>query len=332
MILIILLLIIIILINLSLSLSFKYNKFRVSFVLGAPASGKSTQCSKLVEEFGCVHLSAGDLLRKERESGSEVAELIESYITQGAIVPVELTLRLIKTAMESSLSKRFLIDGFPRNQDNLQGWIKEMSECSIVDSIIFLDCPELVCEERILKRVKLSGRSDDNIATLKKRFTIFKDITMPVVKYFENIIPNESLWLNKNGINVYKIDGDREEEIVYKNVKHGYQEMIKSELIELSQSLIDSIDNNNEEIYYKLVESKQNCDNFKSNIISRKMSTLSNINVRIMGKSAIVSYIRLLQEDNNGNILTKSYEESRIWELIHGKNWKNIYTHSNQLV
>jgi adenylate kinase family enzyme len=83
-------------------------------------------------------------------------------------------------------------------------------------------------------RVGEGSRSDDNIATLRKRFTTFKDITMPVVKYFENIIP-ESLWLNKNGINVYKIDGDREVEIVYKNVKHGYQEMIKSELIELSQ-------------------------------------------------------------------------------------------------
>lgn len=322
-----------IVINLSLSLSYSvYNKFRVSFVLGAPASGKSTQCSKLVDEFGCVHLSAGDLLRKERESGSEFANLIESYITQGAIVPVELTLRLLKTAMESSKSKRFLIDGFPRNQDNLQGWINEMSDCSIVDSIIFLDCPESICETRILKRAELSGRSDDNIATLKKRFTTFKDITMPVVKYFENIISDGS-WLNKNGINVYKIDGDRIEENVYKNLKHSYQEMITSELIELSQLLIDSIDNNYEELYFKLVESKHDCDNLKYNIGSRKMSTISNIHVRVMGKSAVVSYIRLVQENSNNNIITKSYEESRIWELVQDENnWKNIHTHQYQLV
>jgi Adenylate kinase len=67
-------------------------KYRVSFVLGGPAAGKSTVCSRLVQDYGCVHLSAGDLLRKERESGSDTAELIESYIREGAIVPVKITL------------------------------------------------------------------------------------------------------------------------------------------------------------------------------------------------------------------------------------------------
>ena len=53
---------------------------RVSFILGPPLAGKGTQASLLFEEFGTTHLSAGDLLRDERESGSETAELIESYI------------------------------------------------------------------------------------------------------------------------------------------------------------------------------------------------------------------------------------------------------------
>ena len=306
-------------------------KFRVSFVLGAPASGKSTQCSKLVEEFGCVHLSAGDLLRKERESGSEVAELIEGYITQGAIVPVELTLRLIRQAMIETKASRFLIDGFPRNQDNLDGWINVMSDSAIVDSILFLDCPESICEERILKRAALNGRSDDNLVTLKKRFTTFKDITMPVVKYFDSItLDNDqnSNWLNKNGVKVYKVDGDRPENDVYKKVKHGYKEMIQSELLELSQQLLDAIDNNNEDRYYNLVENKQ--DDIKSNS-NRRMSTMANPTVRIVGKSAIVSYIRLIQEeDNKSSIVTKSYEETRVWEIIEKDSlmrWNCIHTH-----
>lgn len=117
----------------------------------------------------CVHLSAGDLLRDERSSGSSTAALIESYINEGAIVPVKITLDLIRTAMEKSNAKRFLIDGFPRNEDNLQGWVQEMSDISIVDSVIFLDCPEPECERRVLERAKTSGRSDDNLETLKKR-------------------------------------------------------------------------------------------------------------------------------------------------------------------
>ena len=56
------------------------NKPQVVFVLGGPGSGKGTQCQKLVDEFGIIHLSAGDLLREERNSGSKDAELINHYI------------------------------------------------------------------------------------------------------------------------------------------------------------------------------------------------------------------------------------------------------------
>jgi UMP-CMP kinase len=56
-----------------------------------PGSGKGTQCLELVSHFGFVHLSAGDLLRAERDSGSAEAELINSYIANGQIVPVRIT-------------------------------------------------------------------------------------------------------------------------------------------------------------------------------------------------------------------------------------------------
>lgn len=79
-------------------------KPKVIFVLGAPGAGKGTQCSKIVEEFGYVHLSAGDLLREERQRpGSEFGELIESRIRNGKIVPVEVTCSLLEKAMQNSL-------------------------------------------------------------------------------------------------------------------------------------------------------------------------------------------------------------------------------------
>jgi UMP-CMP kinase len=68
--------------------------------------------------------SAGDLLREERKSGSANGELIEKYIREGQIVPVVITVNLIKKAMEKAGEDGkhlFLIDGFPRNQDNLDG-------------------------------------------------------------------------------------------------------------------------------------------------------------------------------------------------------------------
>lgn len=94
---------------------------QVVFVLGGPGAGKGTQCSRLVAEAGFVHLSAGELLRAERKSGTPTAELINAVINRGEIVPGEITTGLLKRAMEKSCEegkRYFLIDGFPRNDDN----------------------------------------------------------------------------------------------------------------------------------------------------------------------------------------------------------------------
>lgn len=102
-------------------------KPEVVFILGGPGAGKGTLCRYIVERYGYVHLSAGDLLREERSKpGSEYGELIETHIKNGTIVPVEITCNLLDRAMQTSTNahNRFLIDGFPRNQDNLDGWNK----------------------------------------------------------------------------------------------------------------------------------------------------------------------------------------------------------------
>ncbi len=69
----------------------------VLFVLGGPGAGKGTQCTRIVQNFGYVHLSAGDLLRAERQRpGSKVGEQIEDHIRKGSIVPVEITCTLLE--------------------------------------------------------------------------------------------------------------------------------------------------------------------------------------------------------------------------------------------
>ena len=121
------------------------------FVLGGPGSGKGTVCSRLVEELGFVHLSAGDLLREERDSGSENAALINKICLEGKIVPVEITVNLIKKAMKKQgwNTKKFLIDGFPRNQDNVDGWNRVIASEADVKFVLFLDCSQDKMIERI---------------------------------------------------------------------------------------------------------------------------------------------------------------------------------------
>merc|ERR1719506_2042601 len=153
------------------------------FVLGGPGAGKGTQCAKLVEHFGFKHLSAGDLLRAERNSGSENATLINNYINEGKIVPVEITVALIKAAMEQSEVKKFLIDGFPRNTDNVAGWESVVGDFVDVKAVLFFHVSEETLEQRLLGRDE--GRQDDNIETIKKRFNTYQNETMPVIEAFK---------------------------------------------------------------------------------------------------------------------------------------------------
>ncbi|XKL68222.1 hypothetical protein PGB90_003713 [Kerria lacca] len=165
------------------------NKPKVIFVLGGPGAGKGTLCAKLVSYFNFNHLSAGDLLREEREKpGSEYGALIEHHISNGTIVPVFVTCKLIEKAMQqqNKNTSLFLIDGFPRNKDNVDGWIKEMNDKTELLFVLFLECPIDTCVERCLKRGAAgSGRTDDNIESLKKRIVTFNEDTLPIIEFYK---------------------------------------------------------------------------------------------------------------------------------------------------
>jgi UMP-CMP kinase len=157
----------------------------VVFVLGGPGSGKGTQCAKLVADYGFIHLSAGDLLRKEQATpGSEFGELIHHYIKEGLIVPQEITIGLLKNAIEEDYlkgSRNFLVDGFPRKMDQALSFENIVSEGKLV---LYFECPEEVMLKRLLNRGKTSGRADDNLESIKKRFRTFVETSMPVVDYY----------------------------------------------------------------------------------------------------------------------------------------------------
>lgn len=168
------------------------DKPKIVFVLGGPGAGKGTQCNNIVKHFGFVHLSAGDLLREERiREGSQYGQLIDDYIKNGKIVPVDVTCSLLENAInlnrERNGKNKFLIDGFPRNQDNLDGWNKRMQDKVDVQFVLFFDCTEDKCVERCLERGKSSGRSDDNKDSLKKRIQTYTNESFPIIQHFQNL-------------------------------------------------------------------------------------------------------------------------------------------------
>ncbi|XP_068995696.1 UMP-CMP kinase [Embiotoca jacksoni] len=188
-------------------------KPQVVFVLGGPGAGKGTQCSKIVESYNYTHLSAGDLLRAERaRKDSESGQLIANYIKEGKIVPVEITINLLKKAMEETMHKdekkfRFLIDGFPRNEDNLRGWNIVMDGKADVKFVLFFDCGNEVCIDRCLERGKSSGRTDDNRESLEKRIQTYLQSTRPIIELYA-----------KTG-KVHTVDASRSVDEVFADVK-----------------------------------------------------------------------------------------------------------------
>lgn len=188
----------------------------VVFVLGGPGAGKGTQCQSLVKDYAFVHLSAGDLLRSEQQrEGSEYGALIKEYITEGRIVPMQVTIKLLENAMTAAVkatnATRFLVDGFPRQLDQAYKFDESVCPSSLV---LFLTCPEHVLLERLLERGKTSGRDDDNVESIRKRFQTFISTSMPVVDYYR-----------AQG-KVVDIDSSKSVEAVYADIVKGVEAIL----------------------------------------------------------------------------------------------------------
>ena len=164
-------------------------KPNVVFVLGGPGTGKGTMCELAESQLGWTHLSTGNLLRAEREAGGPTAATIEEFITAGKLVPNEIVVALLKDAMENITRttgrNNFLLDGFPRSLTNLEGWYEIFGRDTELPKMLYFECPYAVLEKRILARAKYSGRSDDNVQSMKLRFDTFKAETLPTVELFK---------------------------------------------------------------------------------------------------------------------------------------------------
>jgi adenylate kinase family enzyme len=161
----------------------------VVFVLGGPGAGKGTMCELAEFQLGWTHLSTGDLLRAEREAGGAAAETIEKCLAAGELVPNEILMTLITNKMETVTRttgrNNFLLDGFPRSLTNLEGWYEAFGRDAELPKMLYFECPYDVLEKRILGRAKYTGRSDDNVESIKLRFDTFKAETLPIVDLFK---------------------------------------------------------------------------------------------------------------------------------------------------
>jgi UMP-CMP kinase len=208
-----------------------------------------------------VHLSAGDLLRAERAKGSDhstLAKEINQYIDAGQLVPSHITCQLLINAMieaycssnhvhqqqqehTSSAATHFLIDGFPRSQNNLDAWntmttmvdtnndTKPSQSTKFTYHVQFVlnyTCPEETLIGRILERGKTQARTDDNITTIQARFRTFDKETKPILDYYQQRYTStdgDGVSDTTTNVPVYTIPTDQSVEAVYQQTIQYFQ-------------------------------------------------------------------------------------------------------------
>ncbi|XP_011635902.1 adenylate kinase isoenzyme 1 [Pogonomyrmex barbatus] len=158
------------------------------WVIGGPGCGKGTQCDRMIEKYGFLHLSSGDLLRAEVASGSERGASLQDLMSKGLFVPTDIVLELIKEKMDKARKEGvtktgFLIDGYPREKD--QGILFEEKVCP-VDLILFFDVANDTLKKRLLGRAAVSQRADDNEETIEKRIKIFNEKNSEIIEHYKD--------------------------------------------------------------------------------------------------------------------------------------------------
>ena len=158
--------------------------------LGPPGAGKGTQAALLTQAYSYLHLSTGELLRKEIELRTDLGEKVKNIMNKGELVSDQLVLEIVEKNLEKD-NKGWILDGYPRNLSQVNSLNSVLLKINQpLDVVFYLDIPDEVLVERLILR----GRKDDNKETIKTRLKIYKDNTEPLIEYYANL----SLLVNIN--------------------------------------------------------------------------------------------------------------------------------------
>ena len=201
-------------------------------LLGAPGAGKGTQAAKLIEEYNLPHISTGDMLRAAVKAGTELGLKAKGYMDAGDLVPDDVIIGLVTERLqEPDTEAGFILDGFPRTSAQAVALDAELSKLERpLDAALLIDVdPEVIvgrlCSRRMCRECghigtvadaacpKCGGemyqRDDDNEATVRNRLDVYEKSTSPLIDYYRGC---ELL---------VTIDGDRDPDVVYADVKEA---------------------------------------------------------------------------------------------------------------
>jgi adenylate kinase len=152
-------------------------------ILGRQGSGKGTQCLRLVDHYGTLHVSTGDMLRAAVAEGTELGKKANAIMNDGGLVPDEIMNGVVAERLaKPDIKKRgVLLDGFPRTVVQAEALERIVGKGGI-DAAINLDVPIAVVTERMLSR----GRTDDTPEAIARRLSLYQEQTAPLIAWFDD--------------------------------------------------------------------------------------------------------------------------------------------------
>ena len=171
--------------------------------LGPPGAGKGTQAGLMSESSQYLHLSTGELLRKEVDLQTHLGNQVKEIINSGKLVKDELVLEIVKKNLLGK-NQGWILDGFPRNiaqANSLNQVLENINQA--LEMVFYLDVNEDILVKRLLGR----GRTDDNEDAIRTRLNIYKETTEPLIDFYKD-----------KKILKY-INGDRELEVISDEIK-----------------------------------------------------------------------------------------------------------------
>jgi adenylate kinase len=156
-------------------------------LFGAPGAGKGTQAVTLAAKYELVHLSTGDILRKELAEGTELGKQAKQFMDRGEFVPDEVVIGMIRSQIEQHPdAKGFIFDGFPRTVAQAEALDRMLETSGMqITSMIALDVETEELVKRLQKRGEHSGRADDqSLDVIHNRIDVYHQKTKPVIGYY----------------------------------------------------------------------------------------------------------------------------------------------------